>query len=235
MTEDAPQLDPAAAQTRLQAVKDKRGYLLAHHGLLALTAPELLAGYDACYTALTLGDRHLAERDKEFVWLGVLAVMKEHLATQHVKKFLAAGGHPEHITLSVRMAAYAHGADTFEFAERYWTGHVPGYVAKEQYLEGLDALCGSIEIEKGMLHLGMAAIHTSIRGWQALKWHIQEAYALEIPEVHLAEAISYAMFTGSIPNFIEGCDVWRSMIINKEIKATEPFRLWAATEQDGPG
>lgn len=235
MIEHAPQLDPTAARDRLQAVKDKRGYLLAHHGLLALTAPELLAGYDACYTALTLGDRHLVEHDKEFVWLGVLAVMKEHLATQHVKKFLAAGGHPEHVTLAVRMAAYAHGADTFEFAERYWTGHVPGFVAKEQYLGGLYALCGSIDIDKSKLHLGMAAIHTSIRGWQALKWHIEEAYALEIPETHLAEAISYAMFTGSIPNFIEGCDVWRSMINNTEVEATEPFRLWAATDQDGPG
>lgn len=235
MNEHTPALDPVAALDRLQAVKDKRGYLLAHHGLLALTAPELLAGYDACYTALTLGDRHLPEQDKEFVWLGVLAVMKEHLATQHVRKFLAAGGSPEHVTLAVRMAAYAHGSDKFEFAERYWTGHIPGFVAKQQYLQGLDALCGSTKIDEGMLHLGMAAIQTSIRGWPALKWHIEEAYALEIPEVYIAEAISYAMFTGSIPNFIEGCDVWRSMINNNEIEATEPFRLWANTDQDGPG
>lgn len=235
MTNATMPLDPKAAQDLLQAVKDKRGYLLAHHGLLALTAPELLAGYDACYTALTLGDRHLEEKDKEFVWLGVLAVMKEHLATQHVKKFLAAGGTADLITLSVRMAAYAQGAAAFEFANQYWTGHVPDFEAKEQYLAGLEALRGSIKIEDRMLHLGMAAVHTSIRGWQALQWHIEECYSLGVPETHLAESISYAMFTGSIPNFIEGCDVWRAMIVNSDVKATEPFKLWAATEQDGPG
>ena len=36
------------------------------------------------------------------------------------------------------------------------------------------------------------------------------------------------MFTGSIPNFIEGCEVWRRMISNGEVKATEPFRQWAS-------
>lgn len=234
MTGNAPELDPEAAMARLQAVKDKRGYLLAHHGLLALTAPALLDGYDACYTALTLGDRHLEEVDKEFVWLGVLAVMQEHLATQHVRKFIAAGGNSELVTLSVRMAAYAHGAKTFEFGEKYWKGHVPDFQAKEQYLNGLHALCGPIEIEEQMLHLGMAAIHTSIRGWQALKWHIETAYGIGVPEVYLAEAMSYAMFTGSIPNFIEGCDVWRDMIVKEEVEASKPFRLWAETDQDGP-
>lgn len=235
MTPTASPLDPKAAQARLKAVKDKRGYLLAHHGLLALTAPALLDGYDACYTALTLGDRHLAEVEKEFVWLGVLAVMKEHLATQHVRKFLAAGGRPELVKLSVRMAAYAQGTAAFDFAEQFWSGHVPDILAKEEYMQGLKDLCGPIQVSEELLHLGMAAIHTSIRGWQALRWHIETAYALRVPEVYLAEAISYAMFTGSIPNFIEGCDVWRDMIIKDEVDASEPFRLWAETDQDGPG
>lgn len=235
MTKNDMQLDSEAAQERLQAVRAKRGYLLAHHGLLALTAPEILAGYDACYTALTLSDRHLEEKDKEFVWLGVLAVMKEHLATQHVGKFLAAGGTAELVTLAVRMAAYAQGSEAFEFASQHWTGHVPGFEAKGQYLDGLKVLSEPIGVEDRLLHLGMAAIHTSIRGWRALRWHIEECYALDVPEVHLAESLSYAMFTGSIPNFIEGCDVWRAMIIENDVEATEPFKLWANTEQDGPG
>lgn len=234
MTTDSSTLDPTAALNRLQAVKDKRGYLLAHHGLLALTAPQLLEGYDACYTALTLGNRHLKEVDKEFVWLGVLAVMKEHLATQHVRKFLAAGGNAELVTLSVRLAAYAQGAEAFGFAEQYWTGHVPDFSAKQQYLDGMLALSGSTQIDEQLLHLSMAAIHTSIRGWQALKWHIEAAYELKVPEVYLAESLSYAMFTGSIPNFIEGCDVWRDLILENKVDASEPFKLWAATDQDGP-
>ena len=66
----APDLD--AIQSRLDAVKAKRGYLLPHHGLLAVAAPEVLAGYDATYTALTLSERLLPEVEKEFVWLVVL-------------------------------------------------------------------------------------------------------------------------------------------------------------------
>lgn len=42
---------------RLDEVRAKRGYLLPHHGLLAIAAPRLLAGYDAAYTALTLEPR----------------------------------------------------------------------------------------------------------------------------------------------------------------------------------
>ena len=75
------------ALKRLEAVKAKRGYLLPHHGLMALTAPELLAGYDACYTALTLVPRTLSEYDREFVWLGVLTARREHIASQHLVKF----------------------------------------------------------------------------------------------------------------------------------------------------
>lgn len=227
-------LDVDAALARLIQVKEKRGYLLAHHGLLALTAPELLDGYDACYTALTLGERYLSQHDKEFIWLGILAVKEEHLATQHVKKFLDAGGSVNLIRLSVRLAAYAHGSETFEFSEKYWNQYDPGNTAKAAYFSGLSALCGTTAIDQNLLHLALLAIQTSRRGWQALGWHLEQAYELKTPEVYIAEALSYAMFTGSIPNFIEGCDLWRSMINDGKLKASAPFQKWAQIDQDGP-
>lgn len=234
MTVQSQANDTEAAEARLEAVKRKRGYLMPHHGLLALTAPELLEGYDACYTALTLGDRYLAERDKEFVWLGILAVKEEFLATQHVAKFLNAGGNPRHVSMAVRMAAYAQGATAFEFADTYWNVHVPGLDAKQHYMTGLFALLEHEPIDGKLLHMAMAAIHTSIRQWTPLEWHIAEAYALGADENHLAEALSYSMFTGSIPNFIEGCEVWRQMITKEQLDASEPFRLWASIDQSGP-
>ena len=63
----------------LEAVRDKRGYLLPHHGLLALSAPNLLQHYDQLYSSLTLTDRHLDRHDHEFVWLGVLMSTQEAL------------------------------------------------------------------------------------------------------------------------------------------------------------
>ncbi|MEQ9111202.1 MAG: hypothetical protein RIF37_00495 [Rhodospirillaceae bacterium] len=228
------ELDADAALSRLEQVKEKRGYLLAHHGLLALTAPELLEGYDACYTALTLGERYLSQHDKEFIWLGILAVKEEHLATQHVRKFLDAGGSIDLIRLSVRLAAYAYGSEIFEFSEKHWKQYDPSATAKAEYFSGLKALCGATDIDQNLLHLAMLAIQTSRRGWQALRWHLEHVYELKTPEVYIAEALSYAMFTGSIPNFIEGCDLWRSMINAGKLEASAPFKKWAQTEQDGP-
>jgi hypothetical protein len=52
----------AALEARLAAVKAKRGYLLPHHGLLALAFPRLLEGYDAAYTAMALEQTRLWRR-----------------------------------------------------------------------------------------------------------------------------------------------------------------------------
>jgi hypothetical protein len=76
----------------LEAVRDKRGYLLPHHGLLALSAPNLLQHYDQLYSSLTLTERYLDRHDHEFVWLGVLMSTQEALGTHHVQRFLNAGG-----------------------------------------------------------------------------------------------------------------------------------------------
>ena len=234
MNSSQKQLDFESAEARLNDVRTKRGYLLPHHGLLALTAPELLQGYDACYSALTLGNRYLEEKDKEFVWLGILAVKEEFLATQHVAKYLAAGGSMDLVPLSVRMAAYAQGAAAFEFAHAYWRTHVAAFDGRNEYRLGLKALIGSAELNEGLIQMSMLAIQTSIRNWTQLKWHIEWAYDAGVPETHLSEALSYSMFTGSIPNFIEGCEVWRGMIANNEVPASEPFKKWAALDQNGP-
>ena len=45
----------------------KRGYLLPHHGLMAISAPHLLERYDSLYSTLALTDRHLSRHAHEFV------------------------------------------------------------------------------------------------------------------------------------------------------------------------
>jgi len=90
------------------------------------------------------------------------------------------------------------------------------------------------EVEEALLQLACAAIQTSRRGWSALEWHIEESYRLNVPETYLAEALTYAMFTGSIPNFIEGCEVWRAMIQSRRVPASTPFQQWADLDQGGP-
>ena len=45
---------------RLAGVQAKRGYLLPHHGLLAITSPAMLQAYDQLYTALALDHKTLS-------------------------------------------------------------------------------------------------------------------------------------------------------------------------------
>ena len=222
-------------EARLADVAEKRGYLLPHHGLLAITDPDLLKGYDACYSALTLVDRRLAEQDKEFVWLCVLTTCDEDLASQHLDKFRNAGGSDRDVEAAVHLAAIGEGSGAYAFMADHWQHHLPDYDRRRVYLEAVNALADRFDISSLRTHLGLAAIHTCHLNWVELAWHIEEAYAAKIPESELAEALSYTMFTGSIPKYIEGVRVWRDMIREKRIKASEPFQIWAKMDTDGFG
>lgn len=227
--------DEAEVARRLAEVRAKRGYLLPHHGLLAIAAPAVLAGYDATYTALTLTPRSLHERPKEFVWLGVLVACEEAIATHHIAKFRAAGGTDAEIELAARLAAFAAGASFLDFPARHWARHLPAYNREAAYCAALEALVAAEPVPRGWVEMALAAIHTARKGWWELAVHIRRAYAAGVPEMELAEALSYAMFPGSIPNFVEACGVWQGMIARGEVPASPAFALWgaAAAEQRG--
>jgi len=234
MNDEEPHPTQDKAMKRLQDVRKKRGYLLPHHGLLALTDPELLEAYDACYTALTLTQRLLTERDKEFVWIGILTIRDEFLASQHLQKFLDAGGTENDVHVATRMAAFARGASAYLFMSDHWQQQAPWYDNKKVYFDALNALLSDQEINGELVNLAMCANHTCRQGWTNLRWHIEKCYELKVPESHLAEAMSYTMFTGSIPYFIEGCGVWRDMIRENEVDASKTFKEWANLDQAGP-
>ncbi|MBL8628855.1 MAG: hypothetical protein JNM81_04460 [Rhodospirillaceae bacterium] len=221
------------ALKRLEAVKAKRGYLLPHHGLLALTAPQLLDGYDATYTALTLTPRTLSEHDREFVWLGVLTSRREHIAAQHLVKFMKAGGTPAEVNLAVQLTALAEGAGAFNFITDHWQRHAPGYDNRALYFDSLRKLMIA-PVPETLVHLQLAATHGCLQNEIALRWHIAECYRLQVPEDALAEALSYIMFSGSVPYFIEACAVWQQMIKEHAVDASEPFKTWASLDQSGP-
>lgn len=218
----------------LNEIREKRGYLLPHHGLLGLTDPALLAGYDQCYSALTLTKRYLEEKEKEFIWLGILAVTEEHIATQHLNKFFDAGGTSKEVECVVQLAAYARGVSSIFFADKHWKKIDKKIDSKNLYFNGIKILNEKNVVDEVLVHLSLVAIHTSIRQHVPLFWHIKKLYNLNSKETHIAEALSYSMFTGSIPNFIEGCGIWRDMIVKKEVIASKEFYNWAMLDQEGP-
>lgn len=221
--------DDKLAQQRLEAVRAKRGYLLPHHGLLAVAAPKLLEGYDAAYTALTLDKRYLPERDKEFIWLAVLISCDEGIATHHIKKFRDAGGTDDQLETALRLSAFADGAKRYAFVEEHWKALLPNYGREKAYRASLRELVQGRGLSEGLIEIAMCAVCTAKRQWWELSVHLRGAYSAKVPEVEIAEAISYAMFPGSIPNFVDACGVWQKLIADDLVEASPAFRHWGKT------
>lgn len=206
-------------------MRDKRGYLLPHHGLMALTAPRLLEAYDAAYTALALDERVLSRHDREFVWLAILIATDEAIATHHVAKFREAGGSDGEVRAALAVAATALGFRAYRFVDAHWRDHLPALDVEAAWGETLARAGGGAEPR--LVHLAAAAVHACRADWTGLAWQIRAAYAVGVPEADLAEALSLMMFPGSIPHFVEAARVWREMIVADEVPASEAFRAWA--------
>jgi alkylhydroperoxidase/carboxymuconolactone decarboxylase family protein YurZ len=218
----------AELKSRLAAVHAKRGYLLPHHGLLALAFPDLLAGYEAAYTAMALADRVLSHHDREFVWLAVLAATDEALATHHIAKFRAAGGEDAGISAAFAAAAWAIGAEAHDFAAKHWAAQIAPWDPRAANLEGVRRLA-----PLRLVHLAQLSVHVCKARWGVLRWQIAAAYDDGVPEGEIAEALTLAMFPGSIPRFVEACGVWQKMIAADEVAASAPYRIWANFEGQG--
>ena len=225
-------MDPLQGLTnKLEKLREKRGYLLPHHGLLAITSPALLDAYDATYTTMALDDRVLTRHDREFVWLAILIATEESIATHHIAKFREAGGTDAEFSSILSLTALALGFGAFRFVDRHWLAHLPGMDAQQAYLSAVRRSAG--EVAPRLVHLAAAAIHTCRAAWDALRLEIVAAYRDAVPEAELAEALSLCMFPGSVPNFVEAARVWRELVNAGEVNASPAFRAWAALSGQG--
>jgi len=224
---------PEAVLAALAALRDKRGYLLPHHGLLAVGEPDLLAAYDRMYTALTLIPRALNEHAKEFVWLVILVTTAEAIATHHIRRMRDAGGGEAEIELAARLSAYANGADDFAFVGEHWSRHLPRYDAARAYRAGLAALVAGGGVAPGVVEMALAAAHTCRRRWQWVDAHIVGAYREGVAERALLEALSLTMFPGGVPNFVEAAARWRQLILAGLVSPSPAFDAWARAPGQG--
>jgi alkylhydroperoxidase/carboxymuconolactone decarboxylase family protein YurZ len=216
---------------RLQRIRDKRGYLLPHHGLMAISMPGLLDSYDALYTALALQARQLSRHDHEFVWLAILVAMDEALGTHHIARFREAGGEDAELAEVLGLTALAQGCTAYRFVHEHWRGHLRDFDARGAYLETFRRVAGDTPI--ALAHLAAAAVHTCTRNLPALAWQICAAYEDGAEELALAEALSLTMFPGSVPNFVEAAAVWRELILAGDVPASAGFRTWAEVSGQG--
>ena len=220
--------DPLAA---LSDIHEKRGYLLPHHGLMAISTPHLLERYDSLYSTLALTERHLSRHAHEFVWLGVLISCEESLGSHHVKRFVDAGGDAAHLGLATAISAMAKGSEGYLFVEDHWVPHLPTVHPREQYLAAFEQVMGPVA--PALAHMTACAVHTCSGNWRALRWQIEAAYQTGVNELELAEALSLAMFPGSIPYYVRAAEVWRQLIIEDAVPASDLFKQWAKISGQG--
>lgn len=215
----------------LEEVRGKRGYLLPHHGLMATALPGMLEDYDRLYASLALTPRHLARREHESVWLAVLIAVQEALGTHHLARFREAGGTDTEAADLVALAAFLRGADAYAFVARHWTPHLPALDPESRYTAALLRAAGGLAPR--LAHLCGVAAHACLGAWEMLRWQLRAAYRADVPEPELAEALSLAMFPGSVPYFARAAGIWRELIAAGEVDASPPFRAWA--ERTGQG
>ena len=218
--------DETTIEARLAKVRAKRGYLLPHHGLLAVLSEPLLEAYDAAYTRLALDMKVLGVREREFVWLAVLIATDEAAATHHIPKFLAGGGTEAEVAAALRLAAWAVGAGAaYRFVGRWWTPHLPGFDVWAGYRADLARLAPPVALRLAIP--AAAAVHAARHDHDALAEAIRFAYAEAVPEPELAEALSIMMFPGSVPYFVEAARVWLRLIRDGEVTPSPAFAAWA--------
>jgi hypothetical protein len=223
----------ADVEAALAEIRAKRGYLLPHHGLLAVSSPELLAAYDATYSAMTLAQRVMTLHEKEIVWLIILVSTGEAIATHHIDRLRKGGGGAADVEAALALAAWADGADRHRFVETHWGAHLDGFNAVRAYRSGLDALLARFPVERWVAEIGLAAAHQCHRRWDWVGEHIAGAYAAGADEGAIAEGLSLAMFPGGVPNFVDACDVWRKLIVAGTVAASAPYAAWARMTGQG--
>jgi alkylhydroperoxidase/carboxymuconolactone decarboxylase family protein YurZ len=216
---------------RLQRLRDKRNYLLPHHGLLAISTPGLLEAHDDLYTAMALTPRQLSRHDHESVWMAILIATDEALGTHHIAKFRAAGGTDRELATILAFTSLALGCGACQFVERHWQAHLPAFAPREAYLDAFRRAAGDSPLP--LAHLAACAVHTCAGNMQALAWQICAAYGDGAAESELAEALSLTMFPGGVPNFVNAAGVWRELILADGVAASADFRSWAAMAGQG--
>lgn len=233
MNDITPPTTVAKVEERLTAIRAKRGYLLPHHGLLAVATPTLLSAYDAMYSELTLREGVLTLYEKEVIWLIILVSTGEAIATHHIDRLRKGGGGESEVETALALASWCDGASRHRFVETHWAAHLKGFDAVASYRAGLAALMNRYPVEPWVAEVGMAAAHQCHRRWEWVGEHIAGAYRAGAQETAIAEGLALAMFPGGVPNFVDACDIWKDLILAGKVEASDAFTAWARMTGQG--
>jgi len=196
----------------LARVKKKRGYLLPYHELFFCVDPDLLETYDRFYENLTLKTKHLDNKTKELVWLGILMSVFEEAGTIHLKRGREAGITDAEISDIVMVTQVAKGFDVLLFVKDKWGKHLSDISPMQIYENLIDCVNEKITLPKNIAELVFIGIYSALPIKEALRFHLKRAKAYGLRDEEIAEAISYIFIPRGGNVLIEAAEVFKDVI-----------------------
>jgi len=206
-------------------VKEKRGYLLPYHELFLCIDPVLLEKYDRFYENLTLKKRHLDNKTKELVWIGILMSVFEEAGTIHLKRGREAGITDDEISDIVMLTQVARGFEVLVFVEEKWRDHIPNVDPMQIYENLIDHLTEKISVPKNIVELVLIGIYSALPVKAALRFHLKRAKAYGLRDEEIAEAMSFIFIPRGGNVLMEAAQVLKDVIQKGELKPESVFRF----------
>lgn len=110
------------AEELLDGIRERRGYVLEFHRLLAHADPRFLTAYDALISSSYTDQRRLSKREKELAYVAMLTGLgagKSHIGT-HVKAAERCGVPAEDVLETIEMCLPECGVPKFLTAIEAW-------------------------------------------------------------------------------------------------------------------
>jgi alkylhydroperoxidase/carboxymuconolactone decarboxylase family protein YurZ len=190
----------------IAAVGAKRGYLLPYHRMLAEHDPALLSAYDAFYQQLTLTQKVLPPREKEIVWIALLAAAREGVGSLHLKRGVAAGLTLEEIGAAVALSAASESFAAFAFAAEHWSEWTPDTVTTAGYRALVETARGPIEPR--VAELALVLCHAARKGEAAMRLHMSAYFGLGGTPAALSEGLAFLFLPLGGNLLIDAVEIW---------------------------
>lgn len=212
--------------TVLAAVEKKRGYTLAYHQLFAGLDSQLLERYDRFYEALTLREKYLAPREKELIWIAILAIASEEAGSIHLQRAAAAGVRTDEITASLSIAQLVRGFSIWSFVEKCWKDNLPGLDEMAAYDRIVDKTMDHRLLPPELTELIFIGAAAAAADARLLEHHYLRAAALGVAEEKIAEAMSFIFIPCGGNQLLDMATVIKNAVEAGKSAPTSIFQIW---------
>ncbi|AWB34963.1 hypothetical protein DBV39_15900 [Orrella marina] len=194
------------AKDLLDEMFAKRGYLLPYHRLLGESDPTLLRTYDSLYTRLTLDERVLTMKEREVVWIALIAITREKYAFFHFDRGVKAGMTNEEISDSAAIGAACESFDTIDLSHSAFDKWISKNAALERYCSIFDAARGGLP--KAIAEVAGVVCQASRRSASGMRVHLVRAFEYGATREQIAEGLSYVLLHRGGPTMIDASRTW---------------------------